>query len=76
MPSIPILLLAIIVLLIIAPNSAIAYIGPGAGITALGTVIAFIFSIFLAIVAFLWYPIKRLLSKIKKKDKSDQRFSP
>ena len=75
MLSISILFLAIIFLLIVAPHSAMAYIGPGAGITAFGTVIVFIFSILLAIIAFLWYPIKRLLSKIKKKNKSDQRLS-
>lgn len=72
MQSITILLLAIIFLFIVAPHTAEAYIGPGAGITALGTVIAFISAIFLAIVAFIWYPIKRLLSRIKKKDKINQ----
>ncbi len=51
-------------LLIAAPN-AFAYIGPGAGLTAIGTVVAFIAAILLAIVGFIWYPIKRLLTKIK-----------
>lgn len=45
------------------PEPAQAYIGPGAGITAIGTVIALIGAILLAIVGFLWYPIKRLLRK-------------
>lgn len=47
--------------------SAEAYIGPGAGLSAIGTVIAFIGAILLAIVGFVWYPIKRLFKK-KKKD--------
>ncbi|CAB5115333.1 hypothetical protein D3OALGA1CA_2686 [Olavius algarvensis associated proteobacterium Delta 3] len=47
-----------------------AYIGPGAGITAIGTVIAFIGAICLGIIAFVWYPIKRLLAKIRKKDEA------
>lgn len=45
------------------PEPAQAYIGPGAGITAIGTVIALIGAILLAIAGFLWYPIKRLLRK-------------
>jgi hypothetical protein len=40
---------------------ASAYIGPGAGLTAIGTVIALVGGILLAIVGFVWYPIKRVL---------------
>ncbi len=47
----------------ILPATADAYVGPGAGLTAIGTVIALIAAVFLAIVGFVWYPIKRLLSK-------------
>jgi type VI protein secretion system component VasK len=47
-----------------APRVAEAYIGPGAGLTAIGTVIAFLGAIALAIVGFVWYPIKRLRAKI------------
>ncbi len=49
------------------PQSVWAYIGPGAGISAIGTVVAFIGAILLAIVGFVWYPMKRLLVKIRKK---------
>ena len=37
-----------------------AYIGPGAGAGAIATVLGVIASIFLAFVAILWYPLKRL----------------
>ena len=47
------------------PNMAHAYVGPGAGLSAIGTIVAFIGAIFLLIIGFLWYPIKRLL-KLKK----------
>lgn len=57
---------------IILPQYVFAYIGPGAGISAIGTVVAFIGAILLAIVGFIWYPMKRLLVKMKKKEKSDQ----
>ena len=52
-----------------APREAFAYIGPGAGIGAIGAVIAIIVAVFLAILAFIWYPIKRLLAKFKKPNK-------
>jgi membrane protein implicated in regulation of membrane protease activity len=55
-----------ITMLVAFPQVAIAYIGPGAGIAAIGTVLALFGGIFLAILAFIWYPIKRLLAKIKK----------
>ena len=58
------------------PQAVLAYIGPGAGISAIGTVVAFIGAILLAVVGFIWYPIKRLLGKIKKKEKSDQETKP
>ena len=76
MQSIIILSLMVIALLFATPQGTEAYIGPGAGIAAIGTVIAFIGAILLAIVAFLWYPIKRLLAKIKQKRMNDQKGTP
>ena len=72
MQSILIFSLMVIALLLALPQGTVAYVGPGAGIAAIGTVIALIGGILLAIVAFLWYPIKRLLAKIKQKRVNDQ----
>ena len=47
------------------PNTIFAYIGPGAGLSAIGSFIALIFGIILAFLGFLWYPIKRLFSRKK-----------
>lgn len=47
--------------IILLPNIALAYVGPGAGLSAIGTVIALIGAILLGIVGFVWYPVKRLL---------------
>ncbi len=47
------------------PDAANAYFGPGAGVSAIGTVFALIGSVFLMIVGFVWYPIKRLLNKLR-----------
>ena len=44
---------------------ALAYIGPGAGISAIGTFFAVIGAVVLLIVGFLWYPVKRMLRKKK-----------
>mgnify|MGYP003637082352 CR=1 FL=1 len=44
-----------------------AYVGPGSGLSAIGTIFAFIGAILLAIIGFVWYPIKRLLKKKKNK---------
>lgn len=46
-------------------SPALAYIGPGAGIGAIGTFFAVIGAVVLLIVGFLWYPVKRMLRKKK-----------
>jgi hypothetical protein len=44
-----------------------AYTGPGAGLTAIGAFVAVVVAVLLAILGFLWYPIKRLLRKVRGK---------
>ena len=56
------------VFLAAAPDLLHAYVGPGVGLSAIGSVLAFIGAIFLLIVGFLWYPIKRLLKRRQKPD--------
>ncbi|MCV3273628.1 hypothetical protein [Roseobacter sinensis] len=48
------------ILLVLMPAAAQAYVGPGAGLTAIGTMIALLAALLLAIVGFVWYPIKRM----------------
>lgn len=48
---------------ILLPVAAHAYVGPGAGLTAIGTVIALLAAVVLAVVGFVWYPVKRLMAK-------------
>ena len=50
---------------ILSPVPALAYIGPGAGLGVIGTVVALIGAVLLAIVGFVWYPVKRMLKKRK-----------
>jgi len=55
-----------VALIIASPMTALAYIGPGAGITAIGAVLALIGAVLLALVGFVWYPVKHLLKRFKK----------
>ncbi len=50
-------------LLIGSATQADAYLGPGAGLSAIGSVVSVISAIFLAIAGFIWYPIKRLFKR-------------
>jgi hypothetical protein len=60
--ALPTLLLAV-ALLGLLPETALAYVGPGAGLTAIGTLLAFLGAIGLALVGFVWYPVKRLIRR-------------
>lgn len=42
---------------------ALAYVGPGAGLSAIGSVVALVLVVVVAIAGFLWYPLKRLFGK-------------
>tara|TARA_B100001027_G_C16159009_1_gene281668 strand:+ start:175 stop:396 length:222 start_codon:yes stop_codon:yes gene_type:complete len=50
-------------------TTANAYIGPGMGLGAIMTILGIIGAIILSIVAIIYYPIKRLIIKIKNKKK-------
>ena len=54
-------------LLALLPEPTLAYIGPGAGISIVGSIVGVLATIFFAIVGFIWYPIRRLLKKRKAK---------
>jgi len=59
-----------LLIFILLPSLAFAYVGPGAGLSAIGTVLALIGAVLLGIVGFVWYPIKRLLRGKKAKEES------
>jgi uncharacterized membrane protein YidH (DUF202 family) len=48
---------------LVLPDPALAYVGPGAGLTAIGTVLALLGALCLALVGFVWYPVKRLMRR-------------
>ena len=53
--------------LLLMPSVAHAYIGPGVGISAIGSFFALVGAIVFAIVGFIWYPLKRLLRAVRRK---------
>ena len=54
-------ILAYLVASILVPDVAQAYIGPGSGVSAFGSLFAVLSAIFFGLVGFVWYPVKRLL---------------
>jgi hypothetical protein len=46
----------------LTPTAAHAYTGPGAGLTAIGSLLALVAALLLALVGFVWYPLKRLVT--------------
>lgn len=54
-------------LLALLPSDAHAYIGPGAGLSAFGALLALVVTFIVAIFGFVWYPIKRLARSLKRK---------
>ena len=57
-----------IMLICFLPRLAVAYVGPGTGLSAIGVFLAAIAGIIVAIFGFFWYPIKRLLRKKKQRN--------
>lgn len=57
--------LAVFIPALITANVAQAYIGPGAGLSAIGSALALIGAVLLMIVGFVWYPVKRLMKRKK-----------
>jgi uncharacterized membrane protein YccC len=61
--------LAIVAALLVAlaPSDGHAYIGPGAGLSAFGALLALVVTVIVAIFGFVWYPIKRLTRSLKRR---------
>ena len=72
------LILICFYLLLATTGPAQAYVGPGLGAGTLAAILGVVVSIFLALFAIVWYPIKRLIKKTKAKEKglpADQQAS-
>lgn len=63
----------IILLVLMVPGQADAYVGPGLGAGTIGVILGIIGSIFIALFAIIWYPLKRLLKKKKKPNQETEK---
>lgn len=50
-------------LMLLMSGSALAYVGPGSGLSAIGSFLALIVAIVVAIFGFVWFPLKRMFGK-------------
>ena len=55
-----------LLLLVAFPDPVAAYIGPGAGLAAIGAALAVVASVVFGVLGFVWYPLKRLFRGTKK----------
>ena len=55
-----------LLILILIPNYALAYIGPGLGLGLVAAIVGLIFSILLFFIAIIWFPLKKILKKNKR----------
>ncbi len=68
------LIIPLTALLALIALPAHAYIGPGLGLGAIGVILGLVLSLVMAIFAFVWMPIKRVISrkKVSVKDAADE----
>lgn len=50
----------------------IGYLGPGAALSSLGAFLALIAGIIIGVFGFIWYPIRRLIRKMRNKKKNEE----
>ena len=65
-------LAALMVLALLSAEPAHAYLGPGSGLAFLGTLLALVGAIAVALAGFVWYPIKRLMSRRDEVEDTDE----
>lgn len=53
------------------PDYALAYIGPGSGLSAIGAALGVVAGIVVAIIGFVWYPIRRLIRGYRKTSRKE-----
>ena len=53
-------------MVVVASGPALAYIGPGAGVTVIGAVLGILATVAVVIFSLLWYPVRRLRAKRKR----------
>ncbi len=52
-----------LVSILVLPATAFAYVGPGAGLSIVGSLLAFLAAIVIGLFGFIWFPVRRFLRK-------------
>lgn len=60
-----------VILTLLAPTEALAYGGPGSMITGIGALLAAVATIAAALFGFLWFPLKRLVRRLRGGDEAE-----
>ena len=68
-------ILAVILILFLSADPAYAYMGPGAGLAFIGSLIALIASVFVGLLGLVWYPVKRLIRMRRRASDGDRNLS-
>ena len=73
----PLLKYAVFFLFLICcfPQPAVAYVGPGTGMSAVGVFLAVVMGVIVALFGFIWYPFKRFLRMCRNHAASKERES-
>ena len=69
-------LIVCLLILAISPTPAFAYFGPGTGLSAIGALLALLVGVVVAVLGFIWYPVKRLLGRKKSSEPDPIREDP
>jgi hypothetical protein len=66
---------AVILILLVSADPAYAYMGPGAGLAFIGSLIALVAAIAVGLFGLVWYPVKRLIRMTRGASRKDQDLS-
>jgi membrane protein implicated in regulation of membrane protease activity len=64
--------IAILAALFLTPQVTLAYVGPGTGLSAIGSFLALLMAVVLTVVGFFWLPLKRILKARRQQDAPPQ----
>jgi hypothetical protein len=54
-------------LMLLSPEAAWGYVGPGGGLTVIGAALALVGGVVLGVLGFVWYPLKRVFRAVSGK---------